>query len=110
MPWMFGGGNGGRQGFFSLEVLFFPLPAEGCLRFSNGYHLEKERDMSQRPPKRPFHLELASALVDELRMCLDIAQAFTGPYDVIHHGGEFRRRAGNVVPVFLHLAQHVHQH
>ena len=67
--------------------------------------------MIKKPASRAYpSSKLTSALVDELRMCLDIAQAFTGPNNVIHHGGELRRRAGNVVTVFLHLAQHVHQH
>ncbi len=47
---MFGGGSGGRLAFFSLAAWFLLLPAEGCLRSSNGYPSGKERDMSQRHP------------------------------------------------------------
>lgn len=47
---MFGDGSGGRLGFFSLVAWFLLLPAEECLRSTNGYHSEKEREMSQRPP------------------------------------------------------------
>lgn len=43
---MFGDGSGGRLGFFSLVALFLLLSAEECLRSSNGYHSERERDMS----------------------------------------------------------------
>lgn len=60
---MFGDGSGGRLGFFSLVVWFLLLPAEECLRSSNGYHSEKERDMSQRPPKRPFFYQNLPAML-----------------------------------------------
>lgn len=51
---MFGDGSGGRLGFFSLVAWFLLLPAEECLRSSNGYLSGEERDMSQRPRKRPY--------------------------------------------------------
>ena len=51
---MFGDGSGGRLGFFSLVAWFLLLPAEECLRSSNGYLSGEERDMSQRPLSRPY--------------------------------------------------------
>lgn len=60
---MFGGGSGGRPGFFSLAAWFLLLPAEECLRSSNGYLSGRERDMSQRPPKRPFSYQNAAVFL-----------------------------------------------
>lgn len=45
--WMYGGGSGGRLAFSSLVGSSLLLSAVECHHFSNGYHSEKERDMSQ---------------------------------------------------------------
>lgn len=51
--------------------------------------------MCRRPSEEP------SLVVDVLRVCLDITQAFAHTDDVAEHGGQLRRRARYVVPVFL---------
>ncbi len=45
--WMYGGGSGGRLAFSSLVGSSLLLSAVECHHFSNGYHSEKGRDMSQ---------------------------------------------------------------
>lgn len=45
--WMYGGGSGGRLAFSSLVGSSLLLSAVECHHFSNGYHSENERDMSQ---------------------------------------------------------------
>lgn len=45
--WMYGGGSGGRLAFSSLVGSSLLLSAVECHHFSNGYHSEKECDMSQ---------------------------------------------------------------
>lgn len=44
---MYGGGSGGRLAFSSLVGSSLLLSAVECHHFSNGYHSEKGRDMSQ---------------------------------------------------------------
>lgn len=45
--WMYDGGSGGRLAFSSLVGSSLLLSAVECHHFSNGYHSEKGRDMSQ---------------------------------------------------------------
>lgn len=45
--WVYGGGSGGRLAFSSLVGSSLLLSAVECHHFSNGYHSEKGRDMSQ---------------------------------------------------------------
>lgn len=51
--------------------------------------------MCRRPSEEPC------LVVDVLRVGLDITQAFAHTDDVAEHGGQLRRRARYVVPVFL---------